>query len=347
MHDLRDDPVPPQLDTALLTKIRARRAELGRRRRQRRRGLLAIGALTIVIVGAGSQFQRDRSNTTVVASAKCAVTRNPPVSYLAGESLRATVLPAGFVLTEGSETDIGATFALRYTNIKSTDQWVLVVRQQRLLEPAAPDARAGSVHDQPALISDTAITWQATDTIAITISASGPSGDELLRIANGVSYNPGTPATLTDADLRPRRDLTELDTFYRKQLLGTIDQFELRQMFAADIAAAALREPSEYTFPYWIGRPTDTVVVLLASGSFQTAAPGKLLRTDVPEGPGVTYGAAAIALNTEVGVARSLGILPSLPEFLVKLPDRTSAGTCQTSGSSPAPSSPTSSTQTT
>lgn len=322
MQPLRDDPAPPQVDATLRSRILARKMDLDRRR-QRQLRLIAMGAATAVAVSSVSLLERVRSDTTTVSSTTCAAP--PPVAYRAGESLRASVLPAGFSLTEGSETDIGSTFWIRYTSKASSDSWVLLGRQQRALEPSYPGARSGSVHDRPALISDLAISWQATDSVVITVSARGLGGDELLRIANGVSYNPGVPATLTDADLKPRRDLQELETFYRRQLKGTIEHFELREMFAADLAAAAQRDPEEYPFPYWIGRPSDTVVVLLATGSLQADLPG----TD-----GTSSGRAATALTTDIGigVAASLRILPSLPEFLTNLPDRTPERNCQAGG---------------
>lgn len=318
MQPLRDDPAPPQIDPPLRSRILARKMDLDRRR-QRRLGLVAMGAAAVA-VSSVSLLQRVPSDTTTVSSTTCAAPPPPPVAYRAGESLRASVLPAGFSLTEGTETDVGSTFSIRYTSNASNDSWVLVGRQQRVLERSYPGARSGSVHDRPALISDTAISWQATETVVITVSANGLGGDELLRIASGVSYDPGVTATLTDADLKPRRDLQELEAFYRRQLKGTIAYFELREMFAADLAAAAQRHPEEYPFPYWLGRPTDTVVVLLATGSLQADLPG----TD-----GTSSGRAATALTTEVGAAASLGIFASLPEFLANLPDRTPERNCQ------------------
>lgn len=73
----------------------------------------------------------------------------------------------------------------------------------------------------------------------------------------------------------------------------------------------------------WTGRPTDTVVVLLATGSFEADHSGDSRRST---------GRAAFAMTTQAGAAISLGLYPSLTSFMEELPDRTPSATCRTSG---------------
>jgi hypothetical protein len=213
------------------------RAELDARRGQPRRLraplLTGIAATLCAVVVAGlviavPDHHHDASTSSVSTAAPASSSLPPlpcPAATLAvtgtgGERLHPDFLPAGFVHTEGNETNLGARGQLTYTPPGGGDPPRVQLLRYRTGDPLAQLSSSSSHHPvtvqgHTAVFSDgapdpkfTSVAWNVAPGTALVVSGYKLSESVMLEVANAVRYDPGTTFTYPT---NPRLHVTRAD----------------------------------------------------------------------------------------------------------------------------------------
>ncbi len=193
-----------------------------KRPRALRRGLVGVAAavVAVAVIGGLVVVNRDHSPRLVVApgpstSATSGSTtfapRDCPAAALAvtgtsSERLHPGWLPAGFVLKQGSETELGSTGGLMYSKPVNRDQpYVEIARYHSALpveqlvtgnhSPLTVNGHDGIFNVGVPLPQWTAVAWREDPRTALIVTGYQIERTELLRVAGNLQYVSGSPFT--------------------------------------------------------------------------------------------------------------------------------------------------------
>ena len=207
---------------AAATADAQRPVELGeitarKRHRVTRRGFVALAAAVgvVAVVGGVVAVNRDHSrrivvapgpsSTTIASTADCAAA-SLVVTSKSNERLHPDWLPAGFVLTQGSETALGTTGGLMYSTPVNGDRpYIEMARYHSNVpldqlvsgshSPVTVNGHAGIFNIGVPLPKWTAFAWTQAPGTALIVTGYEMSRADLLRVAESVQYESGSPFT--------------------------------------------------------------------------------------------------------------------------------------------------------
>jgi hypothetical protein len=175
--------------------------------------LCAVLVAGFVIVGSADHHRTDvgvssattRPSTSVPPVPTCPA-ESLAVTSTRGERLHPDYLPAGFVLTEGSETDLGPRGQLTYTPTGGGDPPRVELLRYHTTEALSAlsegSHHAATVRGRPAVFSNGApdpafssVAWMYASDTALVVSGYKLSEIDVLAVADGVRYQPGTTFT--------------------------------------------------------------------------------------------------------------------------------------------------------
>lgn len=171
--------------------------------------LLISGAAVLLTVAVVVGLVAVRHEHTAVISnsvTSCAAS-SLSVTGTKGERLHAAVLPTGFVLTLGSEDDLGAMNVLTFNQTPSSngDYPYIEIQRRITTQPVGAmvegsDQRPITVQGKPGVVAGGAptvgwinVAWQEASNTVVIVTGHQISEGEVIDVANHVQYQSGTP----------------------------------------------------------------------------------------------------------------------------------------------------------
>lgn len=330
------DPSPTPLDARRRAAILHRGHQLARRRRLLQSGTAVVTGVAIavasslVLVGHGSP-------TTVRTVGQGLPSCPGPVPTAAveqGEDVHPTYLPAGMVLTSGSETHPEIPFPPSYTAPgdpgRSVEVFVDPGTSVAAAVPSGAPRHPVTVRGRPGILltpqpagppgvgSRINVAWQEDASTVINISATGLTQAQLLAVANGIVYRPPALVILPDRPGDVVSRATAIDAA-RGAVPGqaSLAVAALTSWSEADALApppTGSPGPGGVTEPAGL-HPWDPVWVVTLTGHFRptAAAPG--------QGQVASWAAVTVDATTGQTVGSNEG-QDFPPAFLTQLTDR-------------------------
>jgi len=227
----------------------------------------------------------------------------PPVTIVVADSIDPAVLPPGFVLRQGSPTDLGRYAGVVYGRAPASGLALgPSVRLTRTRRSAPPAGAAGdglaAVNGHPAHVyfhgygpnsPIVDVAWAQGGTV-LTVSGMGVNEREVLSVANGLRYQPGHQRVLGDANLPPFLSRREVIERVSAGEHGAVQSVDAKEMFVADFETAQ----SQFGQSDW-GRPDQAVWLAWVTGpnlSFAHSEPAPLpgATTTPPPPANVVFG---------------------------------------------------------